>query len=478
MTLTKEQALKLIPQGCKLNWHNQTKRWYVYTATYHYSPEKKRGIERRTTMGHINEDGVFVYSKHYLMNQKIEQLQQEKQHACRPALPEVIKNVTNQSITDPRKAERCLYHLEDVVLVATLASLSGQTSAVQIADYWKNHREYLSQLIEDFPDSDISHDTVHRLLCLLDPKQIHDFFSDILKRLLPRLKKPVIAVDGQMVRATKCSADGKNGDYLISFYSTDVGLVLGQELVGEKTNEITHAKRMVSKFDLAGAIVTADAMHAQKTFVKELCKARADYCLSLKGNQDNLLKDVTELFEYSTTVTHYGQEKVEKGHGRLETRKVDLLSAEFLPKSVLNAWTGLTGGTLVRCTSTRTTLSTGETSEDVRYFISSLSFESSRIQEHIQRAIRRHWAIENELHYVLDVDFNQDRTQCKNINYLQNRTLLNKLALNFIQTARSKIETGTGKAAPSIKRMMAKFVLPQEALKAIEMGLLKSNSDA
>lgn len=466
-TLTREQALQIVPDGCKVNWHNKTLRWYAYTATNFYDPVAKRSKEKRVTIGHIDESGQFVYSKHYLMTQKLHELQTGDGSHSQNTI-EILSSQADKLVNDPRKnPNRCIYKLHHVLIISILASLSGLTSAVGIADYWRTHHEYLKSILPDLPQQNISHDTVRRLLCLLEPTEILKVLKSALDDFYQKLPQAVISMDGQMIKATRNSAQDCDGRYVLNFYDTDCGLALFQELVGEKKSEVSHAKAIVKSLDLAGCIVTADALHTKTAFVKELCRAKADYCLAVKKNNKTLYNEMADGFEFSKTITQTLEATVEKGHGRLETRQIYLLPTTILSESTRKQWQGLEEGTLVKCVAERTQMSTGETSTDIRYFICSLDFNHRYIGEQIKRAVRRHWAVENELHYVLDVDFQQDKTQCKNMNYLQNRTTLNKIGFNYISQLRTLQEEETGKSSDSVKRMMIGLNTPKTALEAI-----------
>ena len=140
-TLTREQALQIVPDGCKVNWHNKTLRWYAYTATNFYDPVAKRSKEKRVTIGHIDESGQFVYSKHYLMTQKLHELQTGDGSHSQNTI-EILSSQADKLVNDPRKnPNRCIYKLHHVLIISILASLSGLTSAVGIADYWHTHHE-------------------------------------------------------------------------------------------------------------------------------------------------------------------------------------------------------------------------------------------------------------------------------------------------------------------------------------------------
>ncbi len=167
-------------------------------------------------------------------------------------------------------------------------------------------------------------------------------------------------------------------------------------------------------------------------------EARADYCLAVKQNQGKLCKEI-ELCFSQTPVEHHHETK-EVGHGRKERRLIEVLPGELLPKELLKVWLGLKEECIVRQTSWRTEIRAGgkeeETTEKVRYFISSLSPTEPEIAKRLLRAVRNHWQIENHLHYILDVDFGQDRSQMKNANLIENIAQINKLAMAILELIR------------------------------------------
>ncbi len=196
-----EKILSLIPEGCKVNWNEKMKRFYVFQSTYHYSKELKRSKEKRIQVGTI-VDGVFAYSKSYLLGRELKELKQGSEQS-RGDVADKTARLVNSEITDTRQKGKIQYPLAYVYLVALLSSLSGQTNCVQIADYWRNNRPALESILEDFPRQDISHDTVRRLLMLIDPDQFQGFYGRLVEPLLHKFTSRVVAVDGQAVRASK-----------------------------------------------------------------------------------------------------------------------------------------------------------------------------------------------------------------------------------------------------------------------------------
>lgn len=462
--LTKEELVKLVPEGCRFNWNERQNRYYVFRSTYKYDPSIKRSRESRLQVGTI-VDGVFRYSESFLMKQQLRDFKELIDDESKNARDKVCRTVTEE-IIDTRQQGKVKYPLVYVFLVALLSSLAGQTNCTQIADYWKSNRSTLERLFNDFPKHDISHDTVRRLLMLVDPQQFQSFYRRLIQPLIHQFRSRIIAVDGQAVKASK-TPNLKTGKYILTFYDTDNGLCLGQHLIGEKENEITHAADMVEGLDLAGTVVTADALNTQERFARTLIECKADYCLAVKENHKKLYLDTQLAFLDRQEKRTIKTERVELGHGRIENRAISILPAQILDKKHLNKWEGLDQGCLIKATTETVDKQTRQRSCLDRYFITSLSWHNKNIVEQCSRAVRRHWGIENDLHYVLDVDFYQDRTQCKNANYLQNRVLLNKLALAVIRRCQRREEEMTGKNAISVKRYMSRFTSLTESLTAL-----------
>lgn len=162
---------------------------------------------------------------------------------------------------------------------------------------------------------------------------------------------------------------------------------------------------MVEGLDLAGCIVTADALNTQEKFASALIQRKADYCLAVKQNHKSLFYDIQLSFA-DRTETRTVEIRVELGHGRIETRKLSVLSGSCLRAALLKKWIGLDEGTIIKATTESVNKTTGKISSLDRYY----NFLNAYIAEQCARAVRRHWGIENDLHYVLDVNFYQDRT--------------------------------------------------------------------
>mgnify|MGYP001179367184 CR=1 FL=1 len=477
-----QKILELIPEGCRVNWNATNKRYYVFKSKYVYDPSKKRGKEIRTQVG-VVVDGKFQFSKSYLLKQQVKELKETAAKAAEKSsartgkqtaaetkpVPDGVKEVLDSAskVKDSRQQSKVVYPLDYVYLVSLLASLSGQTSCVQIADFWASSRPALEELFDDFPRENISHDTVRRLLMLIDPAEFASFYKRLVTPLLDRYLSRVVAVDGQAVRASRTDK-AASGRFVLTFYDTENGVALCQKVVGEKENEITHAASMVEGLDLSGCVVTADAMNTQRSFAKSLVEAGADYCLAVKENQKSLWFDIRMAFlDVTETRARSWTGDTALEHGRLERRSVRVLPGSVLGPAQCGHWIGLEEGCIIAAVTESTDKKTGRESSQERYFITTLRWDSRLIAEQAARAVRRHWGVENELHYVLDVDFQQDRTQCKNANYLYNRVLLNKFAVGVLNKLQNEESKESAAEPTSKKRWMNKLHSAQAALAAL-----------
>lgn len=371
-------------------------------------------------------------------------------------------------LEDPRRSECVTYPMDVVLLVVLVAAVCGFTSNYAIAEFWAAHRPILERLIKDFPKTNISHDTVRRIIKLLGAQDAAKLLRRFTEPLLERLAQKVVSIDGQAVRAA--SKAGQTPRYSLNVFDCDQGLCLNQVWIEEKENEIVRSVDALQGLNLTGAVVTCDAMNKQKKLCAEILSMGADYCMAVKRNHARLYDEIAGWFKTTKAAeTAKTQERVDKEHGRFEERAVWVLPASIvnLNRELIKAWPGLEDGCLVKTTTKRTKISTGETGEETRYFITSLAFEERYIAKRLMRCIRSHWNIENSLHWCLDVTFGQDRTQCTNADYIKGRTVLNKMAFNFISAQQKEEAERTGKPAPSKPMLMARFSNVENLIQAM-----------
>lgn len=349
-----------------------------------------------------------------------------------------------------------------------MAAVCGFTSNYAIAEFWAAHRNTFERLIKGFPKSDISHDTVRRIIKLLGVQDASKLLRRFTEPLIEDLAQRIVSLDGQAVRAA--SKVGKAPRYALNVYDSDLGLCLNQVWIEHKENEITRAVEAIEEFDLKGAVLTCDALNTQKKLCGKLLEKGADYCMALKSNHAYLYDEVAAWFKTAKAADMVKTAaRVDKGHGRYGERSVFVLPCSIveLNRELVEQWPGLEDGCLVKTTTKRTSTSTGEPGEQTRYFITSLAFDSRYIAERLMRCIRSHWEIENSLHWCLDVIFNQDRTQCSNADYIKGRTVLSKIAFNLLSKLQSAELQRTGKRAPSKPILKARFSNPEALITAI-----------
>ena len=241
----------------------------------------------------------------------------------------------------------------------------------------------------------------------------------------------VVAIDGKTLRRSADRVSGKSALHLVSAWSAENSLVLGQRKVDGHSNEITAIPELLRMVDVSGCIVTIDAMGCQKKVASEIVERQADYVLALKGNQRELYDDVKDTFEQVEDVDCDYYEKVEKSHGRIEMRRcwnvTDRECIEYLNDK--KEWPALSGVAMVK--SER--LIEGMRSRQTRYYITSLSVDAKTILE----SVRSHWGIENSMHWVLDMGFREDESRVRKGNSAENLSILRRMAMNLLKQDKS-----------------------------------------
>ncbi|MDQ6975813.1 MAG: ISAs1 family transposase [Mariprofundaceae bacterium] len=252
----------------------------------------------------------------------------------------------------------------------------------------------------------------------------------------------IIALDGKCLRRSMDKSSNLSPLYMVSAWAANNQLVLGQEKVDLKSNEITAIPKLLERLDIKGSVVTMDAMGCQTKITKQITDNGADYMINLKGNQGNLHKDVKDFFESDKTSPPVSHETFDAGHGRFETRTIRATSDIGWLQNEHPKWAKLTS--IVAVTSKRE-LKT-KTTEDTRYFISSLDATNP---EKLGFVARAHWGIENRLHWVLDYAFDEDSQRTRAGNSAANMAIIRHLALNLLkseETAREGMKTKRLKA--------------------------------
>ena len=340
-------------------------------------------------------------------------------------------------LQDPRIERTKRHELLDIVVIAICGVICGADSWVDIEMFGKSKQDWLKRFL-NLANGIPSHDTFGRVFSRLDPESFQSCFMDWVLTISQLTRGQVIAIDGKTAKGSHDRAHGKAPIHMVSAWASANHLVLGQTKVDDKSNEITAIPELLEVLELSGCIVTIDAMGCQKEIAQEIIDNGADYVLAVKENQGRLYGDVKDSFDCAhrtgfEDVEHDYYETVGKGHGRIETRRCwsisDREQLDYIDEHKL--WEGLSS--MVMVASER--VIGDEVSVKARYYISSLTGNARRLL----KATRTHWGIENCVHWVLDVAFDEDRSRVRKDNAPQNLAIIRKIALNLLkQEATSK----------------------------------------
>lgn len=336
-------------------------------------------------------------------------------------------------LEDPRQAAKTLYPLGEILLVSLCAVICGADSWVEVSAFGKMKLEFLRRFLP-FKDGVASHDTFGDVFAALDPEAFRDCFVAWTASLARHIEG-VVAIDGKTLRRSFDRANGQPAIHMVSAWSSSQHLVLGQEKVAEKSNEIVAIPKLLDLLSLTGAIVTIDAIGCQTAIAQKIVDKDADYVLALKGNQGTLLRDI-ELFVQEQLARNFADASfdhhatVDADHGRIEERDCWVTDdIDWLRKSHAD-WPALRSIVMIRAQRTLN----GQTSSETRYFISSLAADARQLAE----AVRAHWGIENRLHWVLDMTFREDESRVRKDNAPHNASILKHMALNMLKKTPSR----------------------------------------
>jgi len=336
-----------------------------------------------------------------------------------------------KDLQDPRQQGKVSYPLDEVLLLCLLAVLAGAECFTEIALFGVKKLALLRRF-RPFKDGTPAHDHLGDILAVLDAGHFQRCFVAWVATLTG-VPAGVIAIDGKTVRRSGCKA-GKAAVHLVSAFAARQRLVLGQVKVAEKSNEIIAIPRLLDMLAIEGAIVTIDAMGCQRDIARKLRDKKADYVLALKGNQTSLSEDVdvfvTEQKAKGFVDTTISKETTIDGdHGRIETRTTTVIhDVEWLRQR--HDWPGLKAVVMVE--STRET--SGKLERETRLYITSLVL----LAHLLGPIIRSHWAIENSLHWVMDMVFRDDECRVRTANAPANFTTIKHMASNLLRKAASK----------------------------------------
>ena len=334
-------------------------------------------------------------------------------------------------VNDPRIDRRKEHKLIDMIVIAICAVICGAEGWTDIENFGNSKLPWLKTFLE-LPNGIPSHDTFGRVFSMLDAQQFQLAFYEWVLAVNEIVHGQIINIDGKRLAGSEDKFLGKRAIYMVSAWAEENEIVLGQRKVDEKSNEITAIPELLKLLAISGCIVTIDAIGTQTQIAKTIMEAQADYVLSVKENQGHLFEDISVLFavdqahdfKYASLARH---QEVNKGHGRIETRECWSTSDPAYLNLIRDRenWVGLRSIAMV--VSTR--MVGDKQTKKIRYYISSLPSDPERLLH----VVRRHWAIENELHWVLDVAMNEDHSRVRKDQAPENLAVLRHIALNLLK---------------------------------------------
>jgi predicted transposase YbfD/YdcC len=328
---------------------------------------------------------------------------------------------------DPRVNRTKRHLLNDILFIAVAAVLSGAESWNDIADYGKSKIEWLSSILE-LPEGIPSHDTFNRVFAAIDADEFEKIFIKWIKSIQLFPDNEFVSIDGKTLRGSKITGN-KSVTHIVSAWADKNNLILGQIKVDEKSNEITAIPKLLDMLLIKGTTVTIDAMGTQTKIASKIVKKEADYILAVKGNQGELFDDIKDSFKVIDLFDYH--KDIDYGHGRIETRECSVITdLTLVPLST--KWKGIKS--IVKIDRTRYFKATSKEELETSYYIS-----THDKAELIEKGVRKHWGIENKVHWVLDVIFNEDFSRKRSGNAAKNFTNINRIALNILRSNERKI---------------------------------------
>lgn len=329
------------------------------------------------------------------------------------------------TVEDPRDDNKTLFPVNEILFLCLTGIISCAESWREIIDYGKQNIAFLRKFfpyVHGIPSKSV----LSRVFRVLNKKQLALLLFNFNKLILDsKVLSPdetrVIALDGKRLRNSKT--------HLLHAFATKQGIVLAQEEIENKVNESTSIPNFIKNLDIKNAVVTADALNCQANIAESIIAEKGDYLLAVKGNQKNLKEEIESYFTSKTIKKHTSKETLDKGHGRLEVRSMQSIDLPPIFKKNHPKWPH--AKSICKLESTR--IIKDKETKQIRYYIS-----STKAQPELQlNYAREHWGIENKLHWVLDVVFNEDKSTLS-MKSAQNIAVLRKVALNTIKNYKEK----------------------------------------
>jgi predicted transposase YbfD/YdcC len=337
-------------------------------------------------------------------------------------------------IEDPRQPGKVEHKLTDILMIAVCAARAGAESYEDIALYGRSKQTWLERFL-DLPSGIPSHDTFRRIFMLIDAEAFEVCFSAWVGTFAEPLERQVVAIDGKTIRRSFDRQSATSPLHVVSAWASEQNLVLGQRIAEAHSNEITAIPMLLEGLALEGSVVTLDAMGCQKEIALRILERKADYLFVLKANHGTSFRFIKDYFDKHCFRVGSGGRLIydafDESHGRLTRRRVFATQDEQVLEA-LRPWPSLQ--TVLASEQIRSVSGSDKAQTQIRYFLS--SYDGDPIA--LAGAIRRHWSIENSLHWVLDVTFGEDQSRVRDRRAGQNLALLRKIAINVLSTDPTK----------------------------------------
>jgi predicted transposase YbfD/YdcC len=339
-------------------------------------------------------------------------------------------------LPDPRVQGRCDHKLMDILIIAVCAALCGADSWVGVETVARAKEGWFRQFLK-LENGIPSHDTFGDVFAKIDSEAFQARFMHWVETVFRVTKGQVVALDGKTLRGSHKREAGKEAIHLVNAWAVSNGIVLGQRKVDGKTNEITAIPELLRLLNVAGCIVTIDAMGCQKDIAQTIRDEKGDYILRVKDNQSQLKQDIEDWFAYGDSQLFAGMnmdfhQTIHKTSGRIEIRRCWAVSDPLAFEHIrhYDGWADLNSIARIQ----RERRIGAQVTHQTAYYISSLPADAARLL----LATQHHWAIENSFHWVLDVTFAEDRSRIRNEHSAENMAVLRSLALNLLKRDPSK----------------------------------------
>lgn len=367
-------------------------------------------------------------------------------------------------LEDPRDIRGKRYKLIDILIMTIYAILCGQEDYVNIAYFMKLKEEYFTNLL-GLENGTPSHDCLSDLYSKIDSKKFMQIFIEWVKEIVKNKTGKIISIDGKAVGNATDKINGGNIPYIVSAFLGDVGLLISQVKVDDKSNEITAIPNLLELIDIKGSTITIDAIGTQEEIVNKIVDKKAHYVLKAKENQKSLYKDIKKYFNKQYNL--YGNKEIkykktiEKDHGRAEIREY-FLSYNVDTITDKEKWKTVKAIAYVKVQ----TMINEEVTITDNYYIIDYPIEINGLEE----VIRDHWNIECGLHWRLDVIMNEDNSRNRIKNSINNLSILRKIVFNL-----ASLDTSFGKVP--LKRKLTNYMLDFSKIERLIFEVIPSLDD-